>query len=220
MKFTNPKDREKAKEQTAIEAEWAALEAETAPDPVQAPTVLATPAPAAAPPVALTQEQFSALLAAIGANANAGLDVSAMTEVMRQAREPIPEVKMHSGVSAYRPDGHAVPAPQFAWPEIWWAAMDDKGEAHPLYPFDWEVTTVQEIQALNSLIPGVRGKVELADGSTQDVTVIEEKTTAGDPRRLLIGFNFALWKDRDKRNAIGKIVPLCAQLRELATVAA
>lgn len=168
-----------------------------------------------APPVALTQEQFAQLLSAISTQRDGGLDASTLQEVMRTAREPIPEQKVHHGISHYQPGGRENPNPPFKWPEIWWAAVDEKGDAHPLHPFDWERHTRQEIEAINTLVP-VRGKVTFMDGSQQDVQVIEERTVGGDIKRLLIGFSIQVFKDRDKRNAIGALPQLCRQLTELA----
>jgi len=223
MKFTSPKTRaEQDAAQTPPTEDWAALEAATAPDPQPEPTVETPPVMpvATAPPVVLTQDQFAALLSAIGGTGGGGITADDMRAVMHQARKPIPENEVHSGISHYRPQGMAGGTPAFRWPEVWFAAMDDKGDAHPLHPFDVDRCTVEEIDAINSLIPGVRGKVRFMDGSPNDACVIEERTTGGEVKRLLIGFNFAVWKDRNRYNSIGLIPQLCAQLRDLATVAA
>lgn len=215
MKFTSPKTRE---EQAAAQ-EWAALEQATAPDPPAEAAPEPPPAPAA-PPVVLTQEQFTQLLSAIGSGNSGGVTADDMRSIMHQARKPIPENEVHSGISHYRPEGLAGGAHAFRWPEVWFAAIDERGDAHPLHPFDVERCTVDEIAAINTLIPGARGKVKFTDDSKNDACVIEERTTGGDVKRLLIGFNFAVWKDRNRYNSIGNIPQLCAQLRELAAVSA
>lgn len=170
------------------------------------------------PAVALTPEQFAELLGAIGAQRDGGVTVDALQEVMRTAREPIPEQKIHHGISHYRPNGERAPA--LRWPEVWFAIMDGEGDLHPNKVFDPSRMTTAEIEAVNSLVPGVRGKIPFTDGALRDVRVVEERSTGGDVKRLLIAFDSLVFADKQIRNQIGSIVSLCRNLVELAQVAA
>lgn len=172
-----------------------------------------TPAPA----VTLTQDQFSQILATIAAQRDSGLTVSALTEVMRVAREPIPEVKVHHGISHYRPEvepGQAAKPPQFRWPEIRWGVTDKHGKLHPIHEIDWDRSTADEIAALNALKP-CQGEIRLTDGSMQAVRVVEELDEAGKIKRLVIAFPYGFFSDPVKRNYIGQVPQFCAQLAAL-----
>jgi len=216
--FTNPKDRKRqieAAEDTAARAAELAQALEAKLEAVEA-----APAP---PALAMTQEQFTQLLQAVTAK-QGSMDTAALKAVIDTAREPIPENKIHHGISSYRPERPDAPnvaqtAPPFRWPQVWYAAVDDSGDIHPLYDLDHARMTIEEITAVNRLVPGTRGKVRFTDGSRQDISIVEERTVGGDVKRLLIGFNIAIFKDRDKRNQIGAIPALCAQVEALAGAA-
>lgn len=215
--FTNPKDRKRQLNEAQETAEKAAALAAQLEDRLaQLPEA---PPPAMPAGVALTPEQFSQLLGAIGSQAGR-TDVGMLQEVMRQAREPIPEVKIHHGISHYRPGGRDVHVAPFRWPEVWFAIRDDKGNFHPNKPFDWERCTAEEIAAINALTPGVRGKVTFADGALHDVAVVEERSTAGEAKRLLIAFDANVFADPQRRNMIGSLTSLCGQLAKLPVPAA
>lgn len=221
-KFTNPKDRALAEEARLEAEQQQALLARQArgvavdevADPLIADAPEAPPVAVTQPAVSLTPEQFSMLLGALGQARDAGvgaLGPEAFAEVMRQAREPIPENKVHSGVSFYQPGGHADPNPKFKWPEVWMGTIDAEGKAHATIPVLWDLSTRAEIEAINALRPG-EGQVQLTDGTKTPVRVVERRDDTGAVAKLLILFHEGFFKERTRANALGTMTGLCQQL--------
>lgn len=167
--------------------------------------------------VTLTPEQFAQLLGALAHQRDSGMTPDAFAAVMREAREPIPEQKVHHGKSQYRPEGHAAEAPPFRWPEVRWGSVAADGALIAGHAIDWDRSTIAEIQAINALRP-CEGTVELTDGSRQAVRVVEERDVSGAVKRLVIAFPTGFFADPVRRNYIGRLQPFCAQLAALAPV--
>lgn len=179
-------------------------------DTVDPSPVVETPAPVASPAVALTQDQFAALLAAIGnGNGNIG---SQIAEAIQANRQPIPEntPDQYHARSVYHlagKDEPVIPLKSDMWLGVW---DHEQGKAIPAYELHSSLLTDAERAALNTLTPG-RAEVTLTDGSTTPARIVAQEDDLGNLSRMVIAFPRSFY-GKDSRNTLPPYVQLVGQL--------
>jgi hypothetical protein len=124
------------------------------------------------PAVALTQDQFAQLLAAIGARGGDVDIAKAITDGMAQVAQPIPENKASNGISEANPFGTSSPRPGFKC-EMWMGVIDDEKNVKKWFQLDPNDVTIWEECALNTLEPTEQIICSLGS-ETPDLKVIVE----------------------------------------------
>lgn len=191
-------------------------------DATDVDTYEAPPAPApavapVAPAVALSQEQFAALLAAIGGGGASSSGIGAqIAEALKANRQPIPEnpPDQYHAASIYHPDGKDAPlVPLKA--DMYLGTWDaEKGKAVPGFPIHSEMLTDAEREALNRVEPGAR-TVQMTDGTQVPIRVVAQEDAMGVLARMVFAFPPSTFS-KDRRNMIPNYVALAAQLTSVA----
>jgi hypothetical protein len=166
--------------------------------------------------VTLSAEQFQQLLqAATGGGSSAGL-ADAITQGMRESREPIPENKVTDGISAFNPLGDRLyPRAGLLKCDVFWGAIDDKDrdKIHRTREMEVDDLTLWEILALNMLEP-TEQVIKRYDKAAMHVKV-EAKThaTTGKLTQLVIAFPLAIiGKGGANRNMVPDMTEIVFQL--------
>lgn len=206
-KFTNPKDR----------ATLDSLD-DGAEDPDEEPVSQVTKIAPPSASVSLTTEQFQQLLAAAtggGGMNGAGL-ADAITQGMKEAKEPIPENKVTDAYSALNPLGDRhYPRAGLLKCRVFWGAIEDTDDRNVQRA--WEIedgdASIWEIFALNMLGP-IEKVIKRLDKAQMAVKVEAKRNASSDVlERIVIGFPMSvIGKGGENRNMIPDLTEVVYQL--------
>lgn len=168
-----------------------------------------------AAPIALSQEQFSQLLAAIGSRGGDVDIAKAITDGMAQVAQPIPENKVSDGRSDLNPLGLSSPRPGFKC-EMWMGVIDDEQNTRKWFELEASDLTIWEECALNTLQP-IETVIRSLGSEREDLKVrVEAKlnSVSGKLDRLTIAVPLT-WVQKgadSKKNMIPGITEIVRQL--------
>jgi hypothetical protein len=210
-KFTNPKDRVTVDDLN-----------EGAENPDEEPVSRVTPiarAVEAPQTVTLTTEQFQQLLAAATSGGAGGPGLAeAITQGMKEAKEPIPENKTTERVSELNPLGdQKFPRAGLLKCKVFWGAIDDTPEraVHGAYEIADEDASIWELLALNMLEPCEK-VIKRLDRAAMPVKVVARYNASTNAlERLTIGFPMAVvgkGADKGLKNMIPDLAEVSYQL--------
>lgn len=173
-------------------------------------TKVATPPPS---PPAFDMAQFAQMLA--GALAQSGTEQAkvlreALTGMAEIAREPIPENKVHPGISAYNPEGERDhPNPGLKCP-MFQGVYDEHQKVAAA--FEYIQTSRAEQEALNGIEPGVY-RLTRFDGTRGDLIVEGRRDANGVLSRLIFAFPHG-WLGKDQHMYIPGPLDIARQIRD------
>ncbi len=178
-------------------------------DPSPAPAAPAPPAPS--PAVALTHDQFSQLLSALGQQQGGQGIGEAVADAIKANRQPMPEnpPDQYPAMSIYHPGGKDVPRVPLTTPTFLGLWDVDTGKAVPAYEYPDAMLTDEERVALNGLTPGTR-EIRCTDGSKLPVRIVAQQDALGAAQRVVIAFPPSAY-DKDHRNTLPGPVDLARQ---------
>jgi hypothetical protein len=169
-----------------------------------------------APPVALTQEQFSQLLAAVSARGGGDIDIAkAITDGMAQVATPLPENKASNGISDSNPFGVSSPRPGLKC-EMWMGVINDKNEVKPWFQIEPTEVTIWEECALNTLEP-IEKTIYALGSERENLKVrVEAKRDSISQKlqRLMIAVPLT-WVQKGPDSRKGEIPPITDIVRQL-----
>jgi hypothetical protein len=166
--------------------------------------------------VTLTTEQFQQLLqAATGGGSNAGL-AEAISQGMKDAKEPIPENKVTDRKSAFNPLGdRAYPRSGLLKCRMFWGAIDDSPDrkVQRSHEMEDDMLTLWEILALNMIQP-TEQVIKRLDKAAMPVKVeAKMNQSTGELMQIIVAFPLAvIGKRGENKNMVPDLTDVVYQL--------